>query len=65
MIVHKFVMGFDTYSVMVSKLSDGEIRCWKTNNVMFDYEMFHNHDDAIEYITTPMPTLEWRVDIDE
>jgi hypothetical protein len=61
----KFEMGFNTHGVRVTKLDTGEIRCWKFNNTKYDYEVFTDIDSAIDYITTPMPSLGWHIEINE
>jgi len=61
----KFKMGFATHAVQVTRLYTGEIRCLKHNNTFFDFEVFTDIDSAIEYITTPMPSLGWTIEFND
>ena len=60
-----FEMRFKTHGVKVSKLKNGEIRCFKYTNSRFDYVIFHNELDAIDYMIEPFPSLQWKVEINE
>ena len=59
-----FEMTFSTHGIKVHRY-DGNIHCWKYTNKQIDYECFDTEEAAIEYITTPPPSLGWRVEITE
>lgn len=61
----QFEMIFATHGVRVTRLETGEIRCWKYTNSKYDYEVFYNVEEAMDYITTAPPTLGWHVEITE
>lgn len=65
-----FEMHFNTHSAKVTKLDNGEIRCWKIksidhNNTKVEYQSFSNIEDASNFITTPFPSLSYHMDINQ
>jgi hypothetical protein len=64
-----FEMHFNTHSVKVTKLDNGEIRCWKIkpidqHNTRVDFQLFNNTNDASDFIITPFPSISWNINFD-
>lgn len=59
-----FEMTFSTHGIKVHRYND-KIHCWKYNSSNIDYEYFEDEVSAIEYITTPLPSLCWKVELTE
>ena len=60
----EFQMIFKTHGVRVHR-TDSEIRCWKFTNEHFDFSVFTEVEDAVDYISAPFPTLHWKLVFDE
>ena len=55
---------------MVNNNIDGDIRCWKYadygyDDMRVDYARFTDQEEAMEYIITPFPDIEYSMVIDE
>jgi len=56
-----FELLFNTHYIITSKYIDGHIRCWKISEHNVDFQIFNNVEDAVNFIVTPFPSIQWNI----
>ena len=58
------LLRFSTHAVHIKVSEDGTIACFKFNNQGCQYEIFHDQNDASDFVVELMPTVQYTVTFD-